>query len=154
MHTLTSSHGLKRSWYSCPRQVNDCITQHAPSMKTECDYLYGWIKNWSHTQKSHPNMVNPRDLAGKAEEEEEEELLTKHNHHTHTSRQDRYHCKQNITIILMLIDRTGTTVNKNNHHTHSVRQDRSHCKQKHNRHTHTNRQKRYHCNKTKPSYSH
>ena len=28
--------------------------QHAPSMKTECDYLYGWIKIRSHTQKSHP----------------------------------------------------------------------------------------------------
>ena len=28
-------------------------TQHAPSTKTECDYCYGWIKKWSHTQKSH-----------------------------------------------------------------------------------------------------
>ena len=37
-------------------------TQHAPSMKMECDYLNGWIKN--HTQKSHPKMVNPRDIAG------------------------------------------------------------------------------------------
>ena len=39
-------------------------TQHAPSMKTECDYLNGWIKKRSHTQKSHPKMVNPRDIAG------------------------------------------------------------------------------------------
>ena len=39
-------------------------TQHAPSMKTECDYLNGWIKKRSHTQKSHPKMVNPRDKAG------------------------------------------------------------------------------------------
>ena len=50
----------------------------APSLKTECDYLYGWIENKqtnkhrSHTQKS-PKMVNPRHLAGNAEEEEEEE---------------------------------------------------------------------------------
>ena len=29
-------------------------TQHAPSTKTECDYLNGWIKKRSHTQKSHP----------------------------------------------------------------------------------------------------
>ena len=39
-------------------------TQHAPSTKTECDYLNGWIRKWSHTQNSHPEMVNPRDIAG------------------------------------------------------------------------------------------
>ena len=39
-------------------------TQHAPSTKTECDYLSGWIKKRSHTQKSHPKVVNPRDIAG------------------------------------------------------------------------------------------
>ena len=39
-------------------------TQHAPSTKTECDYLNGWIKKRSHTQKSHPQVVSPRDLAG------------------------------------------------------------------------------------------
>ena len=33
-------------------------------MKTECDYLNGWIKKRSHTQKSHPKAVNPRDIAG------------------------------------------------------------------------------------------
>ena len=27
--------------------------QHAPSRKTERDNLYGWIKKWSHMQKSH-----------------------------------------------------------------------------------------------------
>ena len=31
------------------------------------------FKQRSHTQKSHPKMVNPRDLAGNAEEEEKEE---------------------------------------------------------------------------------
>ena len=40
-------------------------------MEVECDYLYGWIMKWSHTQKSQPKMVNPRDTAGNAEEEEE-----------------------------------------------------------------------------------
>ena len=30
----------------------------------ECDYLNGWIKKRSHTQKSHPKVVNPRDTAG------------------------------------------------------------------------------------------
>ena len=34
------------------------------STKTECDYLNGWIKKRSHTQKSHPKVVNPRDIAG------------------------------------------------------------------------------------------
>ena len=44
-------------------------TQHAPSTKTECDYLNGWIKKRSHTQKSRPKMVNPRDIAGEWERE-------------------------------------------------------------------------------------
>ena len=35
-----------------------------PSTKTECDYLNGWIKKRSHTQKYHPKVVNPRDIAG------------------------------------------------------------------------------------------
>ena len=67
MHTRISSHGLKRSWRSCPRWVNagnKKHTQHAPSTKTECDYLNGWIKKRSHTQKSHPKVVNPRGIAG------------------------------------------------------------------------------------------
>ena len=67
MHTCISSHGLKGSWRSCPRRVNTSNkkhTQHAPSTKTECDYLNGWIKKRSHTQKSHPKVVIPRDIAG------------------------------------------------------------------------------------------
>ena len=43
------------------------------STKTECGYLYGWIKNRPHTQKSHQKVVNTRNLAGNAEEEKEEE---------------------------------------------------------------------------------
>ena len=43
-------------------------TQQTPSTKTECDYLYGWIKQWSHTRKSHKpkKLVIPRDIAGNA----------------------------------------------------------------------------------------
>ena len=43
-------------YYSCPRRVNagNKNTQHAPSTKTECDYLNGWIRKRSHKQKSHP----------------------------------------------------------------------------------------------------
>ena len=33
------------------------------SMKTECDYLNGWIKKVKYAKIS-PKMVNPRDLAG------------------------------------------------------------------------------------------
>ena len=40
-------------------------------MKTECDYLYGWIKKKKVTYaKISPKMVNPGDIAGNAEEEE------------------------------------------------------------------------------------
>ena len=38
----------------------------------ECDYLYGWMKKRSQTQNSYLKMVNPRIIAGNAEEEEEE----------------------------------------------------------------------------------
>ena len=45
-------------------------------MKMECDYLNGWKKGQnqkrSHTQKISPKMVNPRDIAGNAEEEKDE----------------------------------------------------------------------------------
>ena len=50
------------SWTGECRQQKH--TQHAPSTKTECDYLNGWIKKRSHTQKSHPKVVNPRYIAG------------------------------------------------------------------------------------------
>ena len=45
-------------------------TLHAPCMKTECGYLYGWIRKWSHMQKISPKMVKTRDIAGNVEEEE------------------------------------------------------------------------------------
>ena len=37
-------------------------------MKTECDYLNGWIKKRSHKQNISTKIVNPRDIAGNAEE--------------------------------------------------------------------------------------
>ena len=52
-------------------------TQHAPSTKTECDYLNGWIKKRSHTQKSHPKVVNPRDIAGERKKKKKSRLLRK-----------------------------------------------------------------------------
>ena len=54
--------GLAKSCYLCRRRVNagnKKHTQHAPSTKTECDYLNGWIKKRSHTQKSPPKWRTP-----------------------------------------------------------------------------------------------
>ena len=54
--------------------------QHAPSTKTESDYLYVWMKKKKKQPVTYakvpPKMVNPRniDLAGNAVEEEEEDL--------------------------------------------------------------------------------
>ena len=48
-------------------------TQHAPSTKTECGYLSGWIKKRSPSQKISPKMVNPSDIAWEQEGEEEQE---------------------------------------------------------------------------------
>ena len=36
-----------------------------PSTKTECDYLNGWIRKWSHAQKFHRNGEPLRYIAGK-----------------------------------------------------------------------------------------
>ena len=42
--------------------------------KTECDYLYGWIKKKTKQPvtcaKISPTMVNPREITGNADEEE------------------------------------------------------------------------------------
>ena len=76
MHSRIPSHGLTRSCHSCPGRVNGGKkdTQHAPSTKTERDYVNGWIKEKKATYaKISPKMVNPRDLAGNTKEEEEDE---------------------------------------------------------------------------------
>ena len=44
-------------------------TQHAPSMKTACDYLNGWIKKRSHMQKYHPKWWTPEISLWNTEEE-------------------------------------------------------------------------------------
>ena len=54
-------------------------TQHVPSMKMECDFLNGRIKNNNNNNKKKtpvtytkmsPKIVNPRDIACNSEEEE------------------------------------------------------------------------------------
>ena len=56
------------------------------STKTECDYLNGWIKKRSHTQKSHPKVVNPRDIAGE--------------HKKTTQKKDFLYCKCSFILCL------------------------------------------------------
>ena len=56
MHTCIPSHGLKRSWHSCPRRVNTG-SRNAPSMnyprrRNVTTPMIG-LRKWSHTQKSH-----------------------------------------------------------------------------------------------------
>ena len=67
MYTCISSHGLKRSWRSCPRRVNagnkNTPIMHHPRRRNVTTLMVG-LKNRSHTQKSHPKVVNPRDIAG------------------------------------------------------------------------------------------
>ena len=67
MHTCISSHGLKRSWRSCPRRVNagnkNTPSTHHPRRRNVTTLMVG-LKKRSHTRKSHPKLVNLRDIAG------------------------------------------------------------------------------------------
>ena len=67
MHTCISSLGLKRSWRSCPRRVNagnkNTPSTHHPRRQNVTTLMVG-LKKRSHTQKSHPKVVKPRDIAG------------------------------------------------------------------------------------------
>ena len=56
--------GLKRPWTfmswmgECRQQKH---TQHTPSTNTRCDYLCGWIKKRSHTQKFQRERERERE---------------------------------------------------------------------------------------------
>ena len=67
---------LKRSWRSCPRRVNagnkNTPSTHHPRRRNVTTLMVG-LKKRSHTQKSHPKIVNPRDIAGERRRREEEE---------------------------------------------------------------------------------
>ena len=51
MHTCIPPQGLMSQTGECRQQKH---TQHAPSPKTECDYLYGWIKNTKQNKTKPP----------------------------------------------------------------------------------------------------
>ena len=63
MHTCISSHGLKRSWRSCPRRVNagnkNTPSTHHP-WRRNVTTLMVILKKRSHTQKSHPKSGEPQ----------------------------------------------------------------------------------------------
>ena len=63
MHFITRTQKILTFMSSTGECRQQKHTQYAPSTKTECDYLNGWIKKRSRTQKSHPKVVNPRDTA-------------------------------------------------------------------------------------------
>ena len=77
MHTCIPSHGLKRSWHSCPRQVNagnkNTSSMHHPYRQIVTTSMVELKKSYIRTAHISPKVVNPRDIAGNAEEEEEEE---------------------------------------------------------------------------------
>ena len=53
-------------------------TQHAPSTKTECDYLNDWIKKKKPVTyaKISPKVVNPRDIAGERKKKKKKKKTT------------------------------------------------------------------------------
>ena len=79
MHTCISSHGLKRSWRSCPRRVNasnkNTPSTHHPRRRNVTTLMVG-LKKRSHMQKSHPKVVNPRDIAGERKKKKKKKKKT------------------------------------------------------------------------------
>ena len=68
-------------------------TQLAPSTKTDCDYLSGWITKTVTYAKFSPKMVNPRDIAGERRRRRRSKSLlslnlkkTRDRSHAHCSR--------------------------------------------------------------------
>ena len=67
MHTCISSHGLKRSWRSCPRRVNagnkNTPSTHHPQRRNVTTLMVG-LKNGHIRKNLTQKVVNPRDIAG------------------------------------------------------------------------------------------
>ena len=80
MHTCISSYGLKRSWRSCPRWVNagnkNTPSTHHPRRRNVTTLMVG-LKN-GHICKSHPKVVNPRDIAGKRKKTKQNKTKNPH----------------------------------------------------------------------------
>ena len=67
MHTCISSHGLKRSWRSCPRRANagnkNTPSTHHPRRQNVTTLMVG-LKNGHIRKNLTQKVVNPRDIAG------------------------------------------------------------------------------------------
>ena len=70
MYTCISSHGLKRSWRSCPRRVNagnkNTPSTHHPRRRNVTTLMVG-LKNGHVRKNLTQKVVNPRDIAGERE---------------------------------------------------------------------------------------
>ena len=75
-------------------------TQHAPSTKTECDYLNGWIKKNGHIRKNlTQKWWTPEIKLGNAEEEEEvRERKDNQNKHSEFLMLERFWCCLNFRL--------------------------------------------------------
>ena len=68
MHTCISSQRLKDPDIHVLDGRMPATKTHPPYtfMKTECGYVYGWIKKTITYANNSQNRVNPRDIAGNA----------------------------------------------------------------------------------------
>ena len=93
MHTCISTHRLKRSSYSCPRQVNarnkNTPSMHHPWRRNVTTSMVGLKK--SHTQKPHPKWWTPEIYLMNAEEE----VLIHKSPPIHTHTQTHTHISNN-----------------------------------------------------------
>ena len=91
MHTCISSHGLKRSWRSCPRRVNagnkNTPSTHHPRRRNVTTLMVG-LKNGHIRKNLTQKVVNPRDIAG----ERKKKKKKKKNHHHHSHCFHHHHC--------------------------------------------------------------
>ena len=64
MHTCISSHGLKRSWRSCPRRVNadnkNTPSKHHPRRRNVTTLMVGLKKKNGHIRKISPKSGEPQ----------------------------------------------------------------------------------------------
>ena len=76
MHTCISSHGLKRSWRSCPRWLNAgnkyTPSMHHPRRRNVTTWMVGLKKNGHIRKNLTQKMVNPRDIAGERRKKRKE----------------------------------------------------------------------------------
>ena len=108
MHTCISSHGLKRSWRSCPRRVNagnkNTPSTHHPWRRNVTTLMVG-LKKRSHTQKSHPQVVNPRDIAGERKKKKKKKKQS--------AISSERNCLNSLAVMVSVLKVGGCSLNHN-----------------------------------------